>query len=88
MAQPSTLVVDLRSKITALRLAMQVIPSLLERYNDLGGKEFVERYLKDEQGQSTTDITGDEFVTAMANLEALQVFLDENRRAALMKMLL
>lgn len=87
MAQPSTITNNIRDNVTDILAALEQVSPTVEKYVDLGGNDFVKQYLLDEQGQPTTDITVDEFVTAMANLQELQAWLNAGHRAALTKML-
>lgn len=86
MAQASTTVVQIRQGVTSLLTALETVPSLNNKYVDLGGQDFVKQYLNDEAGQPVTDITVDEFVTGIANLQELLTWLDAGHRSALRKL--
>lgn len=86
MAQPSTVVVQIRQGVTNLLAALETVPSLNNKYVDLGGQDFVKQYLLDEQGEPVTDITVEEFVTGVANLQELLAWLDAGHRSALRKL--
>ena len=86
MAQASTTVVQIRQGVTNLLTALETVPSLNNKYVDLGEQDFVKRYLLDEQGEPVTDITVEEFVTGVANLQELLAWLDAGHRSALRKL--
>lgn len=86
MAQASTTVNQIRDGVTNLLQALETVPALNNKYVDLGGQDFVKQCLLDGEGQPVTDITVDEFVTGIANLQELLAWLDAGHRAALMKL--
>lgn len=86
MAQPSTVVNQIRDGVTNLLNALETVPALNNKYVDLGGQDFVKQYLLDEEGNPVTDISVDEFVTGIANIQELQTWLNAGHRAALMKL--
>lgn len=86
MAQPSTIVNEIRDGITSLLRELEKVPAINNKYVDLGGTDFVKQYLLDDQGQPITDLTVDEFVTGISNIQELLVWLDAGHRAALMKL--
>lgn len=86
MAQASTTVVQIRQGVTNILEALETVPALNDKYVDLGGQDFVKLYLNDEAGNPVTDITVDEFVTGIANLQELLVWLNAGHRAALRKL--
>ena len=86
MAEPANVVNQIRDGVTQLLRTLETVPALNNKYVDLGGKEFVDKYLKNEQGEPVTDLTSDEFITGIANLQELQAWLDAGHRAALMKL--
>lgn len=87
MAEPANVVIQIRDGITQLLRVLETVPALNNKYVDLGGKEFVEKYLLNpDTGEKTTDITPDEFVTGISNIQELQAWLDAGHRAALMKL--
>jgi hypothetical protein len=75
MAQPSTETNIIRQEITALLNSIEPVHGIVERYNHLGGKAFFAEHLEDAQKEPLTDITADEFVTAVYALEQLQAYL-------------
>lgn len=86
MAQASTTVVQIRQGVTRLLESLETVPALNDKYVDLGGQDFVKEYLNNAAGEPVTDITVDEFVTGIANLQELLVWLDAGHRAALRKL--
>lgn len=86
MAQPSTVVNEIRDGVTALLRVLETVPAINNKYVDLGGTDFVKQYLLDDQGQPITDLTVDEFVTGISNIQELLAWLDSGHRAALMKL--
>ena len=86
MAQASTTVNQIRDGVTNLLAALETVPALNNKYVDLGGQDFVKQYLLDAEGNPVTDLTPDEFVTGIANLQELLTWLDAGHRAALMKL--
>lgn len=86
MAQASTTVVQIRQGVTALLSALETVPALNNKYVDLGGQDFVKQYLLDENNNPVTDVTVDEFVTGVANLQELAAWLDAGHRSALRKL--
>lgn len=86
MAQPSTIVNEIRDGVTSLLRSLETVPVINNKYVDLGGADFVKQYLLDEAGEPVTDLTVDEFVTGIANIQELLAWLDAGHRAALMKL--
>lgn len=86
MAQPSTVVNEIRDGVTALLRSLETVPAINNKYVDLGGSDFVKKYLLDENGEPVTDLTVDQFVTGIANIQELQAWLDAGHRAALMQL--
>lgn len=86
MAQASTTVVQIRQGITTLLTALETVPALNNKYVDLGGRDFVKEYLLDANNEPITDVTVDEFVTGIANLQELLAWLDAGHRSALRKL--
>lgn len=86
MAQASTTVVQIRQGITTLLTALETVPSLNNKYVDLGGQDFVKEYLLGANEEPVTDVTVDEFVTGIANLQELLAWLDAGHRSALRKL--
>lgn len=86
MAQASTTVNQIRDGVTNLLSALETVPALNNKYVDLGGQDFVKQYLLDGEGNPVTDITVDEFVTGIANLQELLAWLNAGHRAALVKL--
>lgn len=87
MAQSSTIVNNIRDNITDILKALEAVSPTNEKYVDLGGSDFVKQYLLDDAGNPVTDLSIEDFTTAMANLQELKAWLDAGHRAALMKLL-
>lgn len=85
MAEPANVVNQIRDGVTQLLRTLETVPALNNKYVDLGGTDFVKKYLE-LNGNPVTDLTTDEFVTGIANLQELQAWLDAGHRAALMKL--
>lgn len=87
MAEAANTVNKIRDGVSHLLDALETVPALNNKYVDLGGQDFVKTYLLNEDGtQKLDDLTVEDFVTGIANLQELLAWLDAGHRAALTKL--
>lgn len=87
MAEAANTVNKIRDGVSRLLDALETVPALNNKYVDLGGADFVKQYLLNEDGTpAIDDLTVDEFVTGISNLQELLTWLDDGHRAALTKL--
>lgn len=87
MAEAANTVNKIRDGVSRLLDALETVPALNNKYVDLGGQDFVKQYLLNEDGsQKLDDLTVEDFVTGIANLQELLAWLDAGHRAALTKL--
>ena len=86
MAQPSQEINKLRMIVTNLSDAQAAAGTQLRFIELLGGPEFVAKYLRDEQGEPTTDITLEEFVGGMSALAHILGSITPEQSAAVAKL--
>lgn len=85
MAHASTEVNDLRDKFTQLSNDFTQLSMALQRYQDFGA-DYYSAYLTDGEGNPTTDITAEEFHTAVTVLATMAASLTQQQRLAIAKM--
>lgn len=86
MAQPSQEINKLRNIVTNLSDAQAAAGTQLRFIALLGNEEFVAKYLQDEQGEPTTDITLEEFLGGMAALAHILGSITPEQSAAVAKL--
>lgn len=86
MAQPSQEITKLRNIVTNLSDAQAAAGTQLRFIELLGGGGFVAKYLVNEQGEPTTDITLEEFLAGMAALAHILGSITPEQSAAVAKL--
>lgn len=86
MAQASTITNVVRQRTTTLLDAVGEVQSIVDLFEDPGANDaarqvFFETYLKDGEGNPTTDVTWAEFAAGAVALRALRTWLTTNRPA-------
>lgn len=83
MAQASTEINKFRSQVTALADQLARTQHALQIIADLGGQTFVAPYLVGPEGEPTTDITLEQFLTGYGALAGLLMGLSDAERSAI-----
>ena len=86
MAHPSNEISKLRNIVTQLSDAQAAAATQLRFIELLGGPEFVAKYLVDDEGNPTTDITVEEFLGGMSALAHILGGITPEQSAAVAKL--
>lgn len=86
MAHPSTETQNIRRAFTELSNAVASVESAAQRFIDLGGRDFFDKYLTDQDGNPTTDITTSDLVAGLETLKGILGGLNQQARSTIAKL--
>lgn len=88
MAQPSTLVSNVRNCVGNLLDSIDCLNAQRAQYDALGGSSFVDSYFEDSEGNPRTDIdiTSQEFLDALSSVAAINTLMSQGHATNLNKL--